>query len=147
MGWCRPRHPDLRYVLAVTPRPPTPLALGGSSRPRSVAALLLAVLLAALLPGPSRAEGAAAYGSEGIGDPYFPLDGNGGIDVQSYDVHDRYQFDERRLSGWTRIMLRPTADLSGFNLDLLLPVKSVRIDGDAVDFEHHGHELEINAPV
>ena len=32
------------------------------------------------------------HGSAGIGDPYFPLDGNGGIDVLSYDVHDRYGF-------------------------------------------------------
>src|SRR6478736_8307014 len=111
----------------------------------AVAAGLLAAPLVASQPASGRAQD--PRGASGIGDPYFPLDGNGGIDVKSYDVHDRYRFDERRLSGWTRIMLRPTADLSGFNLDFLLPVKSVRIDGDAVDFDHHSHELEINAPV
>lgn len=111
----------------------------------AVATGLIAAPLVSSQPASGRAED--PRGAAGIGDPYFPLDGNGGIDVQSYDVHDRYRFDERRLSGWTRIMLRPTADLSGFNLDLLLPVQSVRIDGDEVDFDHSGHELEINAPV
>ncbi|WP_243057298.1 M1 family metallopeptidase [Nocardioides sp. SR21] len=111
----------------------------------AVATGLIAAPLVSSQPASGRAED--PRGASGIGDPYFPLDGNGGIDVQSYDVHDRYQFGERRLSGWTRIMLRPTADLAGFNLDLLLPVQSVRIDGDEVDFEHSGHELEISAPV
>ena len=82
------------------------------------------------------------HGSNGIGDPYFPLDGNGGINVLSYDVHDRYQFGERRLSGWTRIVLRPTETLSGFNLDFLLPVRSVKLDGHEVDFDQtEFHEL------
>jgi len=115
----------------------------------AVATGLLAAPFAAPLASSQAAPGLAEdpQGASGIGDPYFPLDGNGGIDVKSYDVHDRYEFGERRLSGWTRIMLRPTADLSGFNLDFLLPVQSVRIDGDAVDFEHTGHELVIDAPV
>ena len=31
-------------------------------------------------------------GAPGIGDPYFPVDGNGGIDVLHYDIHDTYAF-------------------------------------------------------
>ncbi|GAA4367265.1 M1 family metallopeptidase [Nocardioides caricicola] len=106
---------------------------------------LLVTPLVSSQPASGRAEDPP--GSAGIGDPYFPLDGNGGIDVESYDIHDRYRFGDRRLSGWTRVTLRATADLSGFNLDLLLPVQSVRIDGADVAFEHDGHELVVDHAV
>jgi len=113
-----------------------------------VAALLLAVLLAALLPGPSTADDPAPCGSDGIGDPYFPLDGNGGIDVQHYDVHDAYRLPERWLSGWTRLTVRATDTLAGFQLDFLLPVQQVLVDGTPVDWSRpDAHELRITAAV
>ena len=59
----------------------------------------------------------------------LPADGNGGIDVLHYDVHDRYFFGSGRLSGGPRLKIRATADLSRFNLDLLLPVDAVSVDG------------------
>jgi aminopeptidase N len=112
----------------------------------AVAGVLAAAPLASSQPATGRA--AAPHGSAGIGDPYFPKDGNGGIDVLSYDVHDRYRFGSGRLSGWTRIELRATEELSGFNLDFLLPVTSVKVDGHAVDFDQDVyHELSIDAPV
>ena len=37
-------------------------------------------------------------GAAGIGDPYFPQDGNGGYDVAHYDVHDTYRLRERRAA-------------------------------------------------
>lgn len=93
----------------------------------------------------SRAE--APHGSAGIGDPYFPLDGNGGIDVRAYDVHDRYRFSEGRLSGWTAVRLTATKSISGFNLDFLLPVSRVEVDGRRVHFGQRHHELSIDAPL
>ena len=66
-------------------------------------------------------------GAPGIGDPYFPHDGNGGIDVQSYEVHDAYRFSGGLLSGWTTVTLRTTEQLSSFDLDFLLPVRSVHL--------------------
>ena len=53
----------------------------------------------------SYADGVAApvAGAPGIGDPYFPADGNGGIDVLRYDVHDTYAYGTGRLTGWTRL--------------------------------------------
>lgn len=110
-----------------------------------VAGLAVAAPLAA---APSTDGRGGDHGSIGVGDPYFPKDGNGGIDVLSYDIHDRYNFDTRRLTGWTRIKLRATEKLSGFNLDFLLPVTAVRVNGHAVN--HHQdlfHELVINRPV
>jgi aminopeptidase N len=87
------------------------------------------------------------HGSTGIGDPYFPLDGNGGIDVQRYEIHDRYDFASQKLSGWTKVSLTTTADLSGFNLDFLLPVQSVTMGGHDLDFnQDQTHELVVNHP-
>ena len=87
-------------------------------------------------------------GAAGIGDPYYPLDGNGGIDVLRYDVHDSYAFGERRLSGWTLVRLVATEDLSAFHLDLLLPVRSVEVAGRAVAWHREGaHELVVDAPL
>jgi aminopeptidase N len=84
------------------------------------------------------------HGAAGIGDPYFPLDGNGGIDVLRYDVHDRYSFAQGRLSGRTRVTLRATETLSGFNLDFLLPVTSVKVAGNDVRYDQRRfHELAI----
>lgn len=117
---------------------------------RSVLAVLLVPALAVgLAVGvPAAAELADDHGAAGIGDPYFPLDGNGGIDVLRYDVHDRYQFGEGRLSGWTKVTLRATETLSGFNLDFLLPVQSVRVAGEDVDFDQdRRHELAIHHAV
>ena len=116
---------------------------------RRIAALTAAVALVASSASSAPALGSAEapHGSAGIGDPYFPLDGNGGIDVLRYDVHDRYRFAEGRLSGWTAVTLRATESLSSFNLDLLLPVRSVTIGDGDVDFDKSAHELVVNHPV
>jgi aminopeptidase N len=98
--------------------------------------------------GDDQAVAASARGNDttGIGDPYFPLDGNGGIDVRSYAVHDRYRFSSGRLTGHTAITLRTTERLRSFDLDFLLPVSRVRLSTGPATFstpEHH--ELRITA--
>jgi aminopeptidase N len=108
-----------------------------------VALTLLASGSTAHAGAPGGAGVGAVAGSAGIGDPYFPQDGNGGIDVQKYAVHDRYLFDGR-LSGWTRLTLRTTERLSSFDLDFLLPVSSVRLStGPATFSRPDRHELRI----
>lgn len=115
---------------------------------RPLVAALSAVLGLALLPavvpaGEAGGEAAPRPGASGIGDPYFPLDGNGGIDVLSYDVHDRYDFATGTLSGWTDLRLRGLEPLASFNLDFLLPVTSVRVAGASVGFTQQRHELVV----
>ncbi|MEZ5097977.1 MAG: M1 family metallopeptidase [Nocardioides sp.] len=105
-----------------------------------------------LVPGAVASAPASAgkAGSAGIGDPYFPRDGNGGYDVRRYSVHDTYRFASRRLSGHTVVRLVASQRLTRFNLDLLLPVTSVRIDGRAAAFDRpRRHELRITprAPI
>ena len=79
-----------------------------------------------------------------MGDPYFPYDGNGGIDVLAYDIHDSYAFVRQRLAGWTRLTVRATQDLSRFDLDFLLPVRSVTVNGrPAARTRPNRHELRI----
>lgn len=122
-------------------------------RPAPVVLPVVVAVLGGLLTvgtGPAtagRAGPADPPGAAGIGDPYFPLDGNGGIDVQSYDIHDRYRFGERRLSGWTAVRLTATSSVSAFDLDFLLPVSGVRVDGGRTDFDQDHHELTIDAPL
>ncbi len=88
---------------------------------------------------------AAVDGASGIGDPYWPLDGNGGIDVTSYAIANRYALKTKRLSGRTKIELTATSDLTSFSLDFLLRVSKVSVDGTDAAFARTdgGHELRI----
>ena len=115
-------------------------------RTLAIAALTTAGLVLTLGPSsaPAASRAVPVAGSEGIGDRYFPRDGNGGINVLEYEIHDRYRFGARRLSGWTRLTVRATQDLSSFNLDFLLPVSRVRVNGVAARHTRPvRHELRI----
>jgi len=115
------------------------------SRARTLGAVsLVAVLAASVSASYARGVAEPKPGSAGIGDPYFPADGNGGIDVLHYNVHDEYAFATGRLSGRTRLKIRATQSLSRFNLDLLLPVSAVKVDGVRAAFSKPSrHELRI----
>jgi aminopeptidase N len=121
-------------------------------RTLAVAALTTIGLVFALTASvaPAASQAVPTRGSDGIGDAYFPRDGNGGINVLAYDIHDAYRFDTRRLSGWTRLTVRATQDLRSFNLDFLLPVSRVRVNGVAARHTKPvRHELRITpaAPI
>jgi len=116
------------------------------ARGRLVPALLALLVVAAPLAGgvSATAQPAATPGSVGIGDPYFPDDGNGGIDVLHYDVRDGYRFGSGRLAGRTTLDIRATQNLSRFDLDFSLRVSSVTVDGRRASFHRAGsHELRI----
>jgi aminopeptidase N len=91
------------------------------------------------------AQAAPVRGAAGIGDAYFPLDGNGGIDVMHYRIHDTYRFDDRHLRGRTRLTVRATEDLKSFHLDFLLPVHRVSVDGQHAGYDQatSRHELVV----
>ncbi len=124
--------------------------------PRTLAPAVLTALavaagtLVGVVPGSAVAASAApaadhraVRGSNGIGDSYFPLDGNGGIDVRHYRIDQSYDFARGRLRGRTTLRLRTTQRLRSFHLDLLLPVRSVRVDGRRARFRSTHHELRI----
>jgi aminopeptidase N len=111
---------------------------------------------ALLLPGcTATTVGAASAvpptpGASGIGDPYFPLDGNGGYDVARYLLDVTYAPDADLLTGVAEVQARATQDLSAFNLDLSgLEVRSVTVDGTPAAFTRDAGELTVTpaAPV
>jgi peptidase M1-like protein len=105
------------------------------------------VILLVLVPsvGASSAPGAPPHpGSAGIGDPYFPEDGNGGYDVQHYAIDVGYQPSTDVLTGHTTIRARALEALSRFNLDLDgLRVDGVRVNGVGASWTRTSHELEV----
>lgn len=105
------------------------------------------LLTAALVVGAvgTSASGAGfTPGSSGAGDPYFPLDGNGGYDVSHYDLNLTYQPSTDVLSGTATIAAQSTQDLSSFNLDLTgMTVRSVTVDGRAAAFSRNGGEMTV----
>ncbi|MFP5322738.1 MAG: M1 family metallopeptidase [Acidimicrobiia bacterium] len=88
-------------------------------------------------------------GAAGVGDPYFPHLGNGGYDVQRYDIDLDWLPDTGRIEAVTTLVLEPTVDLDRFHLDLVgLEVTSVTVDGRPAPFERSGRELVVDpAPV
>lgn len=83
-------------------------------------------------------------GEPGLGDPDFTDYGNSGYDVSHYDIRLRYTPSEDRLIGSTTITLTPDMHLSRFNLDFVLAVTEVTVDGEPALFAREGqHELVI----
>src|SRR5688572_2236361 len=112
------------------------------SRKVALVAVVVAVYLASL---PGSAIGAPPQfpaGSSGIGDPYYPLDGNGGYDVQHYGLKVTYDPATDRLIGEATITARATQDLSAFNLDFVgLRLRSLTVNGVAATTARKGQEL------
>jgi len=102
------------------------------------------VALTLVLTPASAAQAAPSPGAPGIGDVYFPDYGNGGYDVSHYDLRLRYNPATDRLTGTATILAKATQDLSRFNLDFLLDVSSIRVNGWAATFTREGdHELVV----
>ena len=109
-------------------------------------ALVLTSTAAGATPAatPAAAAPAATPGSPGIGDPYYPDDGNGGYDVGHYDIRLRYWPATDRLTGTATILATATQDLTRFDLDFVLAVTSVRVNNRAAAFWPAGdHELVV----
>src|SRR4029450_284271 len=82
------------------------------------AALVITVVLSTVLAAaPAGASPGGSPGAPGIGDPYFPLDGNGGYDVKHYGLDIKYTPETDVLAGKATIRAKATQNLSAFNLD------------------------------
>lgn len=87
-------------------------------------------------------------GAEGVGDPYFPGLGNGGYDVDHYDLDLAWAADTGVLTGRATIEATTTQDLSRFQLDLSgLDVSAVTVDGEVATVERTARELVITPSV
>ncbi|MER7443375.1 M1 family metallopeptidase [Micromonospora avicenniae] len=88
--------------------------------------------------------GAPRYsaGAASVGDPYFPDQGNGGYDVQHYDLNFSYDPATRLMDATATITAIATQDLDRFNLDFRGPaVSAVTVNGHAHGFTRNGQEL------
>ena len=116
----------------------------------ATAAALLASGLGLLPASATDEQGAGTcqfppcWGASGIGDPYFPLDGNGGYDVDHYGLELGYDPATDVLEGVATLDIRATQDLSRFNLDFDgLNVRTITVDGTPATFTRRNGELKI----
>ena len=110
------------------------------------ASAVAAALVLALASG-SAAAATFTPGSAGLGDPFFPLAGNGGYDVRDYDLTLDYDPAANRLRGTAKIAATATQDLSRFDLDLRgFEISRLLVDGRAASFARDGQELVITPP-
>ncbi|GGV60967.1 peptidase [Streptomyces longisporoflavus] len=114
------------------------MALSRSARLGALATAAASFCLLAAAPAPNP-------GSPGVGDPYFPLLGNGGYDVRHYGLDVAYDPDTDRLDGRTTITARATRNLSSFNLDLQkLEVTRIEVNDRRAKFTRAGDEIRVS---
>ena len=102
------------------------------------------VLLAGFAPAQAAAAPVFTPGAAGIGDSYFPLEGNGGYDVDHYRVQVSWAPATNVVTGVTTVDAHVTQNLSRFNLDLQgMTVDAVVVNGKTASFSHPGGELVI----
>ncbi|MFJ5697473.1 M1 family aminopeptidase [Arthrobacter sp. NPDC093139] len=115
-------------------------------QPSRWAGLLLSCLLfATALTAPAAAADVNFQpGDPGLGDPYYPLDGNGGYDVTRYSLDLSFDPATGALAGSATIRADATQDLSSFNLDLDgLDVNAVTVDGENATHTRSEGELTV----
>ena len=108
--------------------------------------LVTMVLLAASAVAPAVAAVPVRFspGAPGLGDPYFPLEGNGGYQPSHYDLDLSYDPALHHLSGVATMRATATQNLSRFDLDLQgLTVRGVQVNDRPASFTRNGSELVI----
>jgi aminopeptidase N len=103
--------------------------------------LAMAVLAVA---APAGAVDGFTPGSPGLGDPFFPLAGNGGYDVTNYALRLSYDPATNHLDGTVTLSATATQNLSRFDLDLRgFEISRLLVNDQAASFTRDGQELVI----
>jgi aminopeptidase N len=84
-------------------------------------------------------------GAAGIGDSLYPGFGNGGYDVQNYDLNlEVSDIVTSALTGVATIAANATQDLSSFNLDFIgFAIDSITVNGKPATYSREGQELTV----
>ena len=107
----------------------------------AAAALIAGLSGTAFVPG---ANAQFTPGAAGLGDPFFPSMGNGGYQVDDYDLRLRHSPSTGTLKARATITAVATQDLSAFDLDYAGPrVASVQVAGTPATFSRERRELVI----
>jgi aminopeptidase N len=113
------------------------------SRRRTPLAAFAAASLILSVPTAAEAD-TFKPGSAGLGDPYFPMAGNGGYDVGHYDLKLRFDPKRHELSAVATISATATQGLSRFDLDYSGPkIRKVEVNGKKAAFKRKGQELVV----
>jgi aminopeptidase N len=111
---------------------------------RALGALVCAGLATFAIAAGSAAGAAFTAGSPGLGDPFFPLAGNGGYDVSNYSLTLDSTPSTNTLVGTAVITARATQNLSRFDLDLRgFTITQLLVNGAAATYSRDGQELVI----
>jgi len=95
-------------------------------------------------PTPDTSRPPTEVGAAGIGDPYFPDLGNGGYDVELYDLTIDIAEGSDIIDASANLELVADVPLRRFNLDLRgLDVTAVTVDGRAATFDQEAGEVII----
>ena len=87
-------------------------------------------------------------GSAGLGDSYFPKQGNGGYDALAYEIVLDIDPETGAIAGETTVEGRATQDLESFNLDFAgLDIAGVEVSGAPADYDRKRDELVIRPAV
>jgi hypothetical protein len=99
------------------------------------------IALAAAAPAAGQPFGA---GAPGLGDPYYPLAGNGGYDVTHYSLDLDYERASNRLVATAVIAATATESLSRFDLDLRgFEISRLTVNGHPAGVVRDGQELVV----
>lgn len=86
----------------------------------------------------------AVIGDSGFGDPYHPELGNGGYNVDHYDIVLRIDPPSNFIDADVTIEATATERLRSFNLDFgALRVVSLEVDGAPASFSQEGNEISV----
>ncbi|MFN8530254.1 MAG: M1 family metallopeptidase [Anaerolineae bacterium] len=110
---------------------------------KSLRARLIVVWFVLLLSGMSLVLAQSA-GSPGLGDSLYPNFGNGGYDVEHYDLRLNVDPENNTLTGTATITATATQDLSSFNLDFIgFDIASITVDDGHANGSRSGQELTV----
>ncbi len=100
------------------------------------------------ISSPSATLDPSTIGSPGVGDPYFPLLGNGGYDVLHYTIDLAVDMDANAIRGTVTVEAKATQNLTRFDLDFSGPeISAIRVEGSAATYTRMGNELRITPAV
>jgi len=108
--------------------------------------LRMSALAAALTVAVSASASAQSFvaGAPGLGDPYFPLAGNGGYDVEHYSLDLDYQRAGNQLDATAVIVATATQSISQFDVDLRgFEISRLTVNGLPARFARDGQEVVV----
>ncbi len=107
-------------------------------------AVIILVVLSMLFFTRRTFAGGPQAGSDGLGDPLFPLLGNGGYDAQHYTLDLSVDVDANTISGTVTMEAQAAQDLSAFNLDFGgFDISKLTVNGVPAEYSRTNHELTI----